>query len=273
MFETPLTDFEREFAGLPGPDESINPLPLGHTTTPEAFGEIAANDLLRPAASNPLMGAPHLLYTYYGSPFFRGRGALSEGDLSLPISMLFAPGALAEIDRFLPFDSGAALEGWFSVLDLSNGIGDYCLRNGKHDVSTAPKLVSALFGSNEKYLNQECKSLMGGSGILARIVQLYATDLTGEDVDHRKYCIECHSFKEVVVSKHLEWIAFPKPIEEKWLILRRKLLQNSRTPPKAISYPVPKVRNPRSFSATLNSWAKEYVMEKYLQSSTERPIA
>lgn len=196
-----------QFAKLEEAPQEIRPLPIAHSTVATNFGNIAGSNRLIPSQCNFFNKA--ILYFYYGVPFYDNRQALSQNPLDAPIAIIFTPDALLEVDRLVPFDSGAAISGWFRTITSNLGeIDNYCLDN--EGIATAPKLVHHLFGSNDAYLQGTFRNGNCASEILNAIVKLYATDLTGSGVDHRKYCIECQTFKDFDISKYIEWIGFPE---------------------------------------------------------------
>jgi hypothetical protein len=196
---------EQELAGLPDPSEDFALLPICHSTIASVFPAIAETNRLQISPCDKLK--KEALYFFYGGPAFRPRGELSQSKLELPVAFIFSPEALADIDGFFPFDSGAAKGGYYESVGRFKELKRFYVRNGGN---TAMKLVYNLFGTNLDYLRGRFLTNLPASEILHQIARLYMEDLTPSGVDHRKYSIECVALKDHIVSKYVEWLALPE---------------------------------------------------------------
>jgi hypothetical protein len=249
---------DNEFDSLAASPSDVYPLPLGHTTSAKHFQSIAGTGTLVPRECN-LLKEP-VLYFYYGAPVYKLNTPLSEDDLGLPVAFLFSPRALVEVERFVPFDSGAALlgkyEGWNRV---HTEIAGYFVRNRGPD--TGPRLVFNLFGTNARYYKEEF--LPHGTELLALrdILTLYALNLTDHRIDHRKYTIECQVLKQFNINQYLVWIGFPTALFDNFLALVKSMEPDM---PEYWRYSTPRTRDPDDVSALLRTEAKRFA-RKYLR--------
>lgn len=234
------------------------PLPLGHITAAKRFMGICRSGQLDPQDCPMLK--EKIIYLFYGGLFYKNSRGLSQEDLDLPIAFVFNPKVLTKIALLVPFDSGGALAGKYENWPPPpREVKEYFISNVRY--KTAPKLVSQFFGSNKNYLNSEYINDTNLPPYMKDVLALYADDMTGRNVDRRKYSIECIARSSIVISKYLELIAFPKAYMEDFKVLLRRFHPRI---PEFIPYECSKVKSPSDICATIANEINNSVLPKYL---------
>jgi hypothetical protein len=208
------------------PISTIEQLGLVHLTVARALQGILKSEALIP--SHCEVFDRKLVYLSYGLPYYRPRNQQTEDSLLHPIALAFSPNLLGAMERFYPYDTGAARAGLFGRKWTT-----FLNRFEELYVSDNPqRLVALLYGSNSRYLRGEVASqsdlLMPP---LERLTEFLAQNFSSRGVDQRQRTIECISGAIVPVLKELEWVAYPHTatvaIAELWRASSRKFRYES----------------------------------------------
>lgn len=204
---------------LSPPTDKILTLPIAHLTSLDSFRRTigSENSSLNPKYCNVF--AKKLLYFSYGSVFHRYKQSPTDKAGCLPVSLLFKPQLLDEIDCFYPYDTGAARKGMYSPFtdDLIQ-FDRYRIPN--RDSQLPSKFIHYVYGCNQKYLRGE--AILQDNAIftepLITLINFLRFDLTDNNVDHRQRAIECQTSKKINLRSafnQIIWVGLPE--REKYL--------------------------------------------------------
>jgi hypothetical protein len=178
------------------------PMPLIHSTDFAGFREIMRVGKLAPTRCDVFH--EDLLYFFYGRPAYRVSAEVVNGlqEAYMPISIIMEPEIAISVSRIFPFDSGAFQSRLFQRFIPKNfSIDSYQLGTR---LDLPQQVVSAFFGSNEKYM--EGKVQMTQVPTLELEVSHYYRLISDPSVsfndnepfpDDRRYSIEVQSTDEV----------------------------------------------------------------------------
>jgi hypothetical protein len=154
-----------------------------------------------------------LLYLFYGRPAYKIRCDSSNQrvvDEYLPVAMIFDAGAVTNIKRLFPFDSGAFAGGAYRSVHADNvTFRDFELPAA---ISSAKKVVRAFFGSNADYFTGQASQPVGLNPFDDPEVLAYHAILDGPsnvEIDDRRYSIEIQTEDSISLSPHLLAIVMP----------------------------------------------------------------
>jgi hypothetical protein len=184
---------------------SVEQLGLVHITIADALRDILDTEALVPSYCETFN--KRLLYFSYGLPYYRPGNRRTEDFLQHPVALAFNPTLLAQVERFYPYDTGAANRGLFGTKWTP-----FLKRFEDLYVTEAPeRLVASLYGSNHNYLKGEVPR-HGGSmpQPLATLLRFLASNLSGSGVDQRQRTIEGLTGDSIAVLNSLEWVAYPE---------------------------------------------------------------
>jgi hypothetical protein len=142
-------------------------LPLLHTTDGYSFRSIIEKEKLEPRPCT-VFREEEILYLFYGKPSFRPHSKEQPNAMPAfyPVSFIIRPGAIENVKRIFPFDSGAFENGLFDRFLYrrqcrgSNHQG-MCLDDFEVTASldSARKIVDTFFQTNQKYYDGQATSV------------------------------------------------------------------------------------------------------------------
>lgn len=203
-----------------------------------------------------------LIYLFYGGVFYRTTDNPTRNASELPVAFLFSPSVLLRCDWYYPFDTGAMAQGRYG--DWAAQFTDFkeelrVASDGSYTV--ASRLVSHLYGTNEKYLVGEVDpELQTKPEPLPKLYNFLCDDLSDEGVDSRQCRIECISSQPLVLSRELLWVGYPDTLSH---IFARVYEHTKPFVPESYQYMAHKIAKPSEVAAKLELKAEE-VVKRYI---------
>lgn len=256
---------EEVLNALAFPDRLPHSLPVGHLTEARHLDFIASAKQLTPRPCG-VFKREDLLYVFYGGLFYRKSAMPTSNAAFLPVGFVFQPAILELVDRYYPFDTGAAqtkkygndwhmkLSPFKKTFRVSGG-GDY---------RTPAKLVYSLFGSNYAYLYKDPKPVDNTAPEPLPTLLAFLGDeanLTVKGVDERFRRFEGHAKMPIPFDDKLIWIGYPEGFEEHFSRIC-ECMQPAL--PLSYCYPSHPARRPSEMAAILQEKAYEAVIKTYV---------
>jgi hypothetical protein len=246
------------------PETLPHPLPAGHLTEARNLDTIATLKHLTPWPCKVFK--EDLLYVFYGGLFYRRSAVPTSNAAFLPVGFVFQPLILQLVDRYYPFDTGAAQSkkygaDWhtklrpFKKMFRVNGGGDY---------RTPAGLVYHLFGTNDAYLYGDPRPADSAAPEPLPTLLAFLADepnLTARGVDQRFRRIEGHAKVPIPLDDKLIWIGYPEGFEEQFSRVCECL---QPVLPLSFCYKSHPARRPSEMAAVLEQKATEDVIGMYV---------
>jgi len=257
-------------SSLDSPKTLPHALPACHLADARSLESIGAQGQLTPWFCKVF--EEELVYVFYGGLFYR-RSAMPTADAAyLPIGLVFQPLVLNLVDRYYPFDTGAAHfkkygEEWHAKL---HPFKDTFRIPGEKSYRTAARMVHHLFGTNQAYLTKPPRS---HSSVDPEPLPTLLTFLSDEEslaamgVDQRYRRFEGHITSSVPLDDKLIWVGYP---EEFALEFARLCEGLQPVIPKSYAYPGHPARRPSEMAAILQDRAHQDVIERYVSGPPEK---
>jgi len=204
-----------------------------------------------------------LVYLFYGGVFYRRHAVPTNKASIMPVAVVFRPDALQCVDRYYPFDTGAAHWGKYGK-EWTQKLEPFKPRfrveaNGGHQV--VANMVRHCFGTNEDYLfndpNPVAKELPDPFPVLHEFL---STNFSDTGIDQRFRRIEAHS-KVPVLLDHLLWIGYPKSEFEPII---DQLVAQCDPRPATFRYKAFPLAPPNELAAIMQHEAHEAIIKQFL---------
>lgn len=231
-------------------------LPLVHTTRGKALSQIIANHELRSENSCDVFNE-HLIYFFYGRPAYRlvGGNKPGSGIELCPICFVFKPHTIGySTKRVFACDSGAIQHGNFAPHIAPT---DLTALELEASLESARRMVTLVFGNNEKYFLGQAQKTMPSSfspGTTAHRFHALLTDETGLNADDRRSAIEVQLPSPVAIDHHLLYVLLPKDVLNDSQV-RRTIIEIWQCDP--IGYDVYPGSAPNNYTANIREVLKQ----------------
>ena len=200
--EQPLSEYLRNAC----PQPAVDPLPLTHTTRIEALHPIKDAGFLQPTHCRNY-NIP-LLYCFYGRPAYRMRiNAAEKRDQYLPVCFILNSALVtSDLQRILPFDSGAAFDGWYDIQPNAPNLTPFEVSDR---ILGAQRHVEYFFGSNESYVfSQPKNTIPAGNPYADQCYRLISSNEQTE-LDDRKSTIEFQFTQAIELKQSVMAVILP----------------------------------------------------------------
>jgi len=195
-------------------------LPVGHLTEARHLDSIATLKQLTPWPCK-VFEQESLIYLFYGGLFYRKSALPTSNATILPVGFVFQPQVLELVDRYYPFDTGAAQaekygKDWKMKL---NPFKEIFRVSGDGSYQIPAKLVYHLFGTNDSYFHRLPKTAESTApGPLRTLLEFLADEAshTAKGVDQRFRRFEGHAKVPIPLDNRLIWIGYPEGFEEQY---------------------------------------------------------
>jgi len=239
-------------------------MPPCHLTDARWLEAIAGDRGLRPWECKVF--GEELIYLFYGGIFYRRSAVPTKNAALLPVGFVFEPQVLGLIDRYFPFDTGAAAsckygDPWNSRLEPFR---ERFVVNGGGADAAVKRMVHFLFGTNAHYLKGRPNDAhKNGPSPLETLFDFFSADLTDRGVDQRYCRTEGHAKVQVPIRNDtLLWVGFPDAFEDQFIQLCEHL---QPVPPKYYRYDSWPCMPPNEAAAVLQARAYEDVIKPYAE--------
>lgn len=204
-----------------------------------------------------------LVYLFYGGVFYRRFAMPTKNAALLPIAFLFAPCVLKSVERYYPFDTGAAEKRLYGP-PWNEKLAPFKSRfrvDARGEDSAAARMVYHSFRTNHGYLFEDpqagAKQLPDPFPLLHDFL---SADLTDRGVNQRYRRIEAHS-KVPIPLAHLIWVGYPSHVERQI----KRLVAQLAHPPLEYRYKAFPAAPPNEIAAILQQRAHDEMIDgKYL---------
>ena len=243
-------------------------LPVGHLTEARQLDSIATQKQLTPWPCK-VFDKESLVYLFYGGLFYRRSAVPTSNATILPVGFVFQPHVLELVDRYYPFDTGAAqskLYGpdWHVKL---NPFKEVCRVDGDGSYQTPANLVYRLFGTNDAYFHRDpLPADVTLPEPLPTLLEFLADELnhTAKGVDQRFRRFEGHVKVPIPLDEKLIWIGYPEGFENQFSQVC-ECMQPAL--PLSYCYPSHPAPVPSEMAAVLQQMAYEAVIKTYVGES------
>lgn len=190
-------------------------LALAHVTVVDNFGGIIGDRGLE--SRHCCVLDQDVIYLSYGAPYYKPSHGVTQDVGKFPVVIVFKPEINDFIDCYYPFDTGALFHGMFGedfkekFCDLS----EYCVKKNPQEI------VSAFYGSNERYLKGDILSeCVCDDDFIHFLHSFLMRDFTDNSVDQRHRTIECVVKGDGFLKKKIDfynsilWLAYPNSLTD-----------------------------------------------------------
>lgn len=239
------------------------PLPICHVSAARYLFTILDAGALQPRPCKVFLR--DLLYMSYGGLFYRPHKIQTQRIAELPVGLVFSPATLASVTSVIPFDSGAMANNshfgpWRARMHPFHDRFQLHTRKASDD---AGSLIKLLYGTNKQYRRgRVTRQVAKCSDPLPLLASFLRADLT-PGVDHRQRSIECLMEQQLPLDQQLLWIGFPARRTDR--VLGALYDQTRPHMPQFRTYDYTRNFNPAEMAATLEAWADEDVIQRFLK--------